>query len=157
MNKQKKNQFFTFRTSAFETKDYHEILGVPKNASAKDVKLAYLEKCKQFHPDIVRCDDPKQIAAIEEKFQEIVEAFDYLYVRSYKHKAKVRTSNTSNFHSKTNNHNPFNESTKTEEEEVFYRKIEVLFWGGMTFGLLMLAFQIGYRQYNTTNLNRDKK
>ena len=131
---------------------------MPKNASAKDVKLAYLEKCKQFHPDIVRCDDPKQIAAIEEKFQEIVEAFDYLYVRSYKHKAKIRTANTSNFNSKSNNHNPFNERTKTEEEEVFYRKIEVLFWGGMTFGLLMLAFQIGYRQYNTTaNLNRDKK
>ena len=131
---------------------------MPKNASAKDVKLAYLEKCKQFHPDIVRCDDPKQIAAIEEKFQEIVEAFDYLYVRSYKHKAKIRTTNTSsNFNSKSNNHNPFNDRTKTEEEEVFYRKIEVLFWGGMTFGLLMLAFQIGYRQYNTTNLNRDKK
>ena len=133
---------------------------MPKNASAKDVKLAYIEKCKQFHPDIVRCDDPKQNAALEEKFQEIAEAFEYLYVRSYKHKAKVRKTNSSssNFKDKTSagahHNNPFHERI-TDEEADFYRKIEIMFWGGMTFGLLMLAFQIGYRQYISNN--RDKK
>ena len=148
---------FIYRTSAknySEKKDPYQILGLPKNASAKDVKLAYLEKCKQFHPDIVRCDDPKQNAALEEKFQEIVEAFEYLYVRSYKHKGKIRkTSNsTSNFNKTNAHHNPFNER-KTEDED-FYRKIEILFWGGMTFGLLMLALQIGYRQYNKNTADK---
>jgi len=54
-------------------RDYYDVLGVPKAASAKDIKKAYFEKAKKFHPD-ANPDDPKA----GEKFQEVSEAYEVL-------------------------------------------------------------------------------
>lgn len=55
-------------------KDYYEILGVPKNASAEDIKRAYKELVKKWHPDLHSSDK----ATAEEKFKEIREAYEVL-------------------------------------------------------------------------------
>ena len=34
-----------------EKRDYYEVLGVDKNASADEIKKAYLKKDIQYHPD----------------------------------------------------------------------------------------------------------
>lgn len=53
--------------------DYYKILGVPKNASEKDIKKAYRKLARKYHPDL----NPNDKVA-EKKFKEINEANEVL-------------------------------------------------------------------------------
>ena len=54
-------------------KDYYEILSVPKNASAAEIKKAYRKLAQKHHPD-ANAGDPKA----EERFKEVSAAYDVL-------------------------------------------------------------------------------
>jgi curved DNA-binding protein len=54
-------------------KDYYQILGVPRDASEKDIKSAFRKLARQYHPDV----NPGDKAA-EEKFKSINEAYEVL-------------------------------------------------------------------------------
>ncbi|NCX93688.1 MAG: molecular chaperone DnaJ [Gammaproteobacteria bacterium] len=55
------------------TKDYYEILGVAKGASAEDIKKAYRRLAMKYHPDKNQGDK-----TAEEKFKEISQAYEIL-------------------------------------------------------------------------------
>ena len=54
-------------------RDYYEVLGVARDASADEIKKAYKKAARKFHPDLNR-DDP----TAEDKFKEATEAYDVL-------------------------------------------------------------------------------
>ena len=62
-----------FHLSSQLLKDYYSILGVPKNSNQKDIKKAYYQLAKKYHPDTNK-DDPHAA----KKFQEVSEAYEVL-------------------------------------------------------------------------------
>jgi molecular chaperone DnaJ len=52
--------------------DYYDILSIPRNADDKEVKKAYRNLARKFHPDV--CKEP----GAEEKFKQINEAYSVL-------------------------------------------------------------------------------
>ena len=57
-----------------EKRDYYEVLGVSKTATADEIKKAYRSLVKKYHPDVST--EPKDVA--EAKFKEISEAYEVL-------------------------------------------------------------------------------
>jgi molecular chaperone DnaJ len=53
--------------------DYYELLGVPRKASAKDIRGAFRKLARKYHPDL----NPGDKSA-EEKFKQLQEAYDVL-------------------------------------------------------------------------------
>lgn len=78
------NSFKSIHTSGYlkNQKDFYNILGVPKNASQKDIKKAYYQLAKKFHPDTNKGDP-----SAKKKFQEVSEAYEvsvvYVYIYIY--------------------------------------------------------------------------
>jgi curved DNA-binding protein len=54
------------------SEDYYEALGVPRDASAEDIRRAYRALARQYHPDISK--EP----GAEDRFKEISEAYEVL-------------------------------------------------------------------------------
>ncbi|KAB8190392.1 molecular chaperone DnaJ [Nonomuraea phyllanthi] len=60
-------------TKDYLEKDYYAVLGVPKTATAEEIKKAYRKLARQYHPDSNQGDATK-----EAKFKEVSEAYDVL-------------------------------------------------------------------------------
>lgn len=57
--------------------NYYEILGVKSNCSQKEIRSAYLELCKRYHPDMLKADENKG-RVDNGRFQRINEAYNCL-------------------------------------------------------------------------------
>ncbi len=60
------------RGSTVEYKDYYQIMGVGRDASADDIKRAYRRLARKFHPDVSKEKDA------EVRFKEVGEAYEVL-------------------------------------------------------------------------------
>jgi curved DNA-binding protein CbpA len=69
--------FFILLSSAafaFVTRDYYEVIGVPRTATALEIKKAFRELAWKYHPDANKL----PLAEAEEKFKELNEAYEVL-------------------------------------------------------------------------------
>lgn len=53
-------------------RDYYEVLSVPRNASAEEIKRAYRRLARQYHPDV------NKESSAEDRFKEVNEAYEVL-------------------------------------------------------------------------------
>ncbi|MCG5215184.1 molecular chaperone DnaJ [Streptosporangium sp. KLBMP 9127] len=60
-------------TKDYLEKDYYAVLGVPKTATAEEIKKAYRKLARQYHPDA-----NQGSTETESKFKEVSEAYDVL-------------------------------------------------------------------------------
>jgi curved DNA-binding protein len=60
---------------AVKFRDYYEVLGVPRHASAEEIKKAYRKLARKHHPDL---QPPESRAQATERFQQINEAHEVL-------------------------------------------------------------------------------
>ncbi|MFN8615061.1 MAG: molecular chaperone DnaJ [Vampirovibrionales bacterium] len=58
--------------SSTQKRDYYDILGVSRSASAEEIKKAFRKKAKTYHPDVNKAPDAEQL------FKELGEAADVL-------------------------------------------------------------------------------
>ncbi len=63
-------------------RDFYEVLGVARTASAEEIKQAYRKLARQYHPDVAK-ENPK---VAEEKFKELSEAYEVLATPETRHR-----------------------------------------------------------------------
>ncbi|CAG5897794.1 unnamed protein product [Menidia menidia] len=121
----------SFHTSAPSSnkQDFYQILGVPRSATQKEIKKAYYQMAKKYHPDTNK-DDPQA----KEKFAQLAEAYEVL---SDEGKRKQYDAyGTAGFNAgQTNRGQQYwsGQTTNVDPEELF-RKIFGEFSGGRGFG-----------------------
>lgn len=93
-------------------KNYYEVLGISKTASADEIKKAYRNLAFKYHPDRNSGDK-----VAEEKFKEINEAYDVL--SDEKKRADYDSFGTSNSHYSGTN-NSYNRNNDFTNEETFW-------------------------------------
>lgn len=106
----------------------YEVLGVRENTSKEDIKKAYREQAKKYHPDQYGDNPLKDLA--EDKMQELNEAYDTLMkgAGSSSNYESSNSYNSSNNYNSTNNSSSYSKGDYTSNN--IYQSIRMDLNGG---------------------------
>ncbi|KAF7989039.1 hypothetical protein HCN44_007349 [Aphidius gifuensis] len=148
-NKYIKNirQFHVSNSLGAPRKNYYKILGVKKNASSKDIKAAYYQLAKKYHPDINK-NDPDA----EKKFKALSEAYEVLS-DDYKRTKYDDLGRTSNHYSKSEYDNSgFIKTITSKQCNGYQRQLATLTCGPRTSSIFIQNKYIkDIRQFHVSN------
>ena len=82
-HKYNKNIYFSFAEKMRIRKDFYQILGIPKNSTEEQIKNAYRNLAKKYHPD-VNISGLTEHEPSSQKFREIAEAYAVLSNKTMK-------------------------------------------------------------------------
>ena len=108
------NSFYIYRCISFTVQnfDYYKVLGVQPNATNDEIKKAYLQKCKEYHPD--RNKGSKQM---QSKFVQANEAYNVLSNVNKRREYDARQK--SSFHQSPYQSNKWSNQTQSRPEDVY--------------------------------------
>eukprot|EP00039_Didymoeca_costata_P003263 m.66436 g.66436 ORF g.66436 m.66436 type:complete len:317 (+) comp11806_c0_seq1:193-1143(+) len=95
----------------------YDVLGVSTSASDKEIKMAYLEMARKYHPDVNTDDDEAK-----QKFQDAAKAFEILSDKS----KRSEFDNNSSSDSWYNQGTQYNDDDMTQAEKQFMAVLEEL-------------------------------
>jgi DnaJ-domain-containing protein 1 len=101
----------------FENQSPYDVLGIEKNATNKDIKLAYYKKAKEHHPDMHTNDNNNDKKLSREKFQIIAAAYELLSdpTKRTAYDSQARWSSTWNSNSANNGANSWQENAQRSD------------------------------------------
>lgn len=131
-------------------KDYYKILGVAKEASKDEIKKAFRNLAKKYHPDKNKDDE----SAIK-KFQDVSEAYEVLSdeksKEEYDKKLESMNSKSNNF--RPNGPNGFNKNNNNEKKTTVnkdkFENLNSYFEG-------FFGFKAGSNEVNKDKLNKKR-
>ncbi|XP_060767353.1 dnaJ heat shock protein family (Hsp40) member A3b [Neoarius graeffei] len=125
----------TFHTSSVchEQQDFYSVLGIPRTATQKEIKKAYYQLAKKYHPD-TNPDDPEA----KEKFAKLAEAYEVL---SDEVKRKQYDTYGSAGPSASGAGQQYWQAGTTIDPEELFRKIFGEFAGAQGFGNFSSVFE----------------
>ncbi|XP_029015327.1 dnaJ heat shock protein family (Hsp40) member A3a isoform X4 [Betta splendens] len=121
----------SFHTSAHANskQDFYQVLGVPRSASQKEIKKAYYQMAKKYHPDTNK-DDPQA----KEKFAQLAEAYEVLSDEVKRKQYDTYGSAGFDAGQAGGGHHYWTGQTSNVNPEELFRKIFGEFSGGRGFG-----------------------
>ncbi|XP_053707939.1 dnaJ heat shock protein family (Hsp40) member A3a isoform X1 [Synchiropus splendidus] len=120
-----------FHTSApaSNKQDYYKILGVPRTATQKEIKQAFYQMAKKYHPDSNK-EDPQA----KEKFTQLAEAYEVLSDETKRKQYDTYGSTNFNAGQAGGGQQYWSGNTNNVNPEELFRKIFGDFSGGRGFG-----------------------
>ena len=122
-------------------KDYYDVLGVARNASASDIKKAYRKLAKQYHPD---SNEGDEYAAT--RFKEVNEAYDVLSdekkKKMYDQFGDAAFDGTGGGYSGGNGYQSYHFNNSADMDDI----LKQFFGGGGGAGGFNQGFNQGFRQ-----------
>lgn len=136
--------------------NYYKILGIAKNATRSEIRKAYLQKAKQYHPDLNHSPDSLP------KFKQIQEAYQILYDQNsrsqydsslnnrssnYGHSSYSSSGYSDNYGQYGTQHNSFKDQFRAETEHLHRQ------WRDMEQERLRRATEENFHSNNQQSLN----
>ena len=119
-------------------KDCYYILGIPQNANLNQVKTAYRELSKKFHPDLNPGDK-----FFEDRFRDIHEAYTVLSVklkqREFKHNSSSHEEPIKNHHTDDNYESEESQNKSADVSSKRNRTLAFIIFSFVGLGLLMIV------------------
>ena len=103
-------------------KDYYAILGITPSATLEEIKAAYREKAKQYHPDRVSHLGPEFQELAERRMKELNEAYEFL-IKSYDdNQERYHEQYTSEQNEETTKSKTASETSEDVKASKFYKE-----------------------------------